>query len=245
KALEDAGVYVIGPHMEENRAKAASMTEVVENVYRVLSERKLEGKKVLVIGGRSEEPIDSMRIITNRSSGRTAVSLAKAMFREGADVDLWMGGCDVPLPSYIPVKRFGSVADLLAMVSSIDHDIVIVPAALADFTPENKVDGKIPSDLDLELRLVPVEKVLPSISKVCPVTIGYKAESGLDRESLIAKARDRIGSYGLSAVIADDISAAGKGSVSAMFVTSDDVVDMDGTKDEVAEKIVDLMSGLN
>ena len=141
--LKDWGLYIIGPRLDGTRAKVATSEEVVETVERLVNNDYLTGEKVLVIGGRSEEPIDSMRLITNRSSGLMAVTLAKAAFRKGAEVELWMGGCNVQIPSYIPTRRFSTVTELIDMVDDIDHDIVIVPAALADFSPADVEDGKI------------------------------------------------------------------------------------------------------
>jgi len=239
--LRSWGVTFIGPRTDGGRAKVSSVQETVAWVSRILSHQGLKGRKVLVIGGRSEESIDSMRVITNRSSGQMAVSIAKAAFLNGADTELWMGGCDVVMPDHIPVKRFSSVQDLTAMVGGIDHDMVIVPAALADFTPDSKFDGKIPSDGSLTLEMRPVEKVLPSISERCGRVIGFKAESGLTQSELIEKARSRIGAYGLYAVVANDISVAGKGSSEAVIVTADSAVPVSGSKDDVASAIIDFI----
>ncbi len=238
------GIEFIGPRTDGVRAKVASKEEVVETVIRMLSGGALASIRVLVIGGRSSESIDSMRLITNRSSGRMAVALANRAFEMGADVELWMGGCDVPLPGHIDTMRFSSVSELREMAIDIRHDIVLVPAALADFTPSEKAEGKISSDSGLDLRLEPVPKLLPEISKRCSFVVGFKAESGLSEEQLVAKARSRLESYGLSAVVANDISAAGKEGSSAIFVTKDSADRIEGSKDEVAEAVLDRIAGM-
>lgn len=239
ETLRSYGVTFIGPRIEGPRAKVASKEAVIASIFRLMSKDDLDGRKVLVIGGRSEEPIDSMRMITNRSTGLMAVRIAERAYERGADVELWMGGCSVPLPDYIPTKRFDSVSDLIAMVDSIDHDTVIVPAALADFTPSEKYEGKISSDSGLDMKLEPVPKVLPLIRRKCENVIGFKAESGLTEEQLVGRARDRLKSYGLKAVVANDIDAAGKSSASVIIVTADSEKNISGTKANVADSILD------
>ena len=238
--LRSLGVTFIGPKIEGPRAKVASKEQVIATIFRLMSKDDLQGKKVLVVGGRSEEPIDSMRMVTNRSTGLMAVKIAERAFERGADVELWMGGCSVPLPEYIPIRRFDTVSDLISMVDSIDHDIVIVPAALADFTPAEKVKGKISSDKGIDMRLEPVPKVLPLIRKKCQTVIGFKAESGLTSDELVARARLRIDVYGLSAVIANDIDSAGKSSSSAIIVTKDSQKNITGPKESIADSILDF-----
>ena len=237
--LKSWGIQFIGPRTDGIRAKVASRDEVVAWTFRMLSRNYLSGKRILVIGGRSEEPIDSMRIITNRSTGMMAAALAERAFDRGADVDLWMGGCSAQLPDYIPMRRFATVSDLISMVDDIDHDVVLVPAALADFTPESIAKGKISSDDGFELNLNPVPKVLPLIRSKCDTVVGFKAESGLSAEDLIARARSRLEMYDLAAVVANDIDVVGMKSSSAHLVTADSSSDISGTKAEVSDAILD------
>ena len=237
--LRKWGVSFIGPHSDGVRSKVASKEEVVAWTFKILSRNFFHGKRLLIIGGRSEEPIDSMRIITNRSTGMMAVEVAKRAFERGADVELWMGGCSVPLPDYIHTKRFETVADLVEMVRGIDHDAVIVPAALADFAPHDIASGKIPSDEGFGLELDPVPKVLPLIRGRCGVVIGFKAESGLTRQGLVDRARSRLELYDLAAVVANDVDVVGRTSSAAILVTRDDATDISGTKAEVSDAILD------
>ena len=241
--LKSWGIHFIGPRLDGVRAKVASEEEIVNSVERLVGNDYLEGKSVLIIGGRSEEPMDSMRVITNRSSGLMAVKLAEAAFRRGADVDLWMGGCSVQLPGYINVKRFSSVSDLIGMLNDIDHDIVIVPAALSDFKPEEIDRGKITSDEGFDLGLVPVQKVLPLIRKKCNTVVGFKAEPGLTPEKLIEKARQRLDEYDLTAVVANDTSSAGKSDSNVILVTKEDAIEISGTKAHNSEIILDDLFG--
>ena len=238
--LRSWGVRFIGPRIDGPRAKVASREEVVAWTFKMLSRNYLQGKRMLIIGGRSEEPIDSMRIITNRSSGMMAVELAKRAFERGADVELWMGGCSVQLPDYIPTRRFATVDDLVAMTADIDQDAVLVPAALADFKPHSSADGKISSDKGFELDLDPVPKVLPLIREKCDLVVAFKAESGLSRQELIDRARSRLEAYGLTAVVANDIDVVGRTTSSSILVTETEAKGITGTKAEVSDAIIDL-----
>lgn len=242
EVLKSYGVTFIGPHIDGSRAKVAPKEEIIASVYRLLSEGDLKGKKILVIGGRSEESIDSMRIITNRSTGMMAVRIAERAAERGADTELWMGGCSVQIPEYLKVRRFCSVEDLIGMLDDIEHDAVIIPAALSDFTALKK-KGKISSDKAFDLKLKPMPKVLPLISKKCKLTVGFKAESGLDRDALIKKAEEKMKEYKLSAIVANDVEAVGKASSSAILITKDGDKDLIGTKTNIADGILDFCSG--
>ena len=241
--LDSWGVEFIGPRMDGERAKISPADEVVANVKRILSDSPLKGKKVLVIGGRSEEPIDSMRLISNRSTGKMAVCMAEAAFERGAKTELWMGACSVKLPEYIPSVRFDSVEDLAELTEEIDHDIVIVPAALSDFKMKDVRDGKISSDSDLTLELDPAPKILPMITSRCKTVLGFKAESGLTEEQLIERARSRLVQYGLYAVVANDIDSAGKDEISVIMVREDFEDVITGSKEEIAGEILDQYFG--
>lgn len=241
--LEEMGVKVIGPRTDGVRAKIATGEEVVSWAFKLLCGNDLDGRKILVVGGRSEEPIDDMRIITNRSTGLMSVSLAKRAFERGADVELWMGASSVNIPDYIPTRRFESVADLVDMIPDVNHDIVIVPAALSDFAPSKMHRGKLPSEEGFKSDFVPVPKVLPLIRERCDKVIGFKAESGFTDEELVERARLRLVEYNLHAMIANDIDAAGKSSSAALLVTAEDYTDISGTKIKISDSILDYCSG--
>ena len=240
--IKRMGVKVIGPRSDGIRAKVATRDEVVSWAFKLLCGNDLDGRKILIIGGRSEEPIDDMRIITNRSTGLMSVSLARRAFERGAEVELWMGASSVEIPDYIRTKRFDTVDDLVRMVPKIDHEIVIVPAALSDFAPKEMYEGKIPSEDGFKSNFVPVPKVLPLIRERCHNVIGFKAESGYTDEQLVERARTRINEYDLRATIANDIDAAGKVASKALLVTTDSVKDISGSKIKISDTILDFCS---
>ena len=236
--LASWGIHIIGPHRDGVRAKAASKDEIVSWAPRLLSRHDLSGRRILIIGGRSEEPIDSMRMITNRSTGHMSVALAQRAFERGAEVELWMGGCSVTLPDFLKIRRFSAVSELVGMVDGIDHDLVIMPAALADFTPEKKTEGKVPSNKPFDMMLSLVPKVLPLVRGKCDNVIGFKAESGLSLTDLEARARKRMEEYGLKAVVANDIDDAGRSTSSIILVTGESSKNITGTKMDVSNEIL-------
>ncbi len=206
--LRDLGVEFVEPKREENKAKLADLDEVVARVIRRLGPRDLEGKRVLVIAGSTVEPIDDIRIVSNRSSGATGVELARTAFEHGADVEMWLGRHEVPVPGWIPTKAFDSTADLADMVGRVDADVCLVPAAISDFSPAKR-RGKIPSrEGALTLDLQPTPKVLITLRKATKGTlVGFKAESGVSAAELKTKAMALLKEADLDFVVANDVGA--------------------------------------
>ena len=240
RLLQAVGVQFIGPRIENKKAKIATNEELVEAVIRALGKKDLVGKRVLVIGGSSEEAIDEMRIITNKGSGETAIEIATAAFERGAEVELWMGRASVGMPSFIETKRFVSVADLTRMIKKADQDVVIVPAALSDFAPARS-KGKIPSDeKDVVLRLCSLPKVLDILRSRAKVLVGFKAEHGIPEKELKAKARKRLKEASLDLIVANDLRDVSVGKTKAFILRSDGKErKVDGSKSELAEAIMD------
>ena len=133
-----AGISFIGPSIVGNKAKMANLNEIIESVIRMIGKQDLIIKEILVIGGATAEPIDDIRMMTNCSSGKTAISLAKNAFERGANIELWYGHAKELAPSYIPVKNFETVDDLIKLLKTSSlkkFDIIIVCAAIADYIP--------------------------------------------------------------------------------------------------------------
>jgi len=195
-----------------------------------------------MIGGSSAESMDDMRIVTNKGTGETAVELAKAAYHEGADVEMWMGRCSMPLPPFIPIRRFESLADLEKMIPAIDHDMVVVPAALSDFTFDRK-KAKLPSEAKVtKLQLRSVPKMLPLIVQKCDRVIGFKAESGVRKEDLVKEAVESLDRNLLKAVVANDLKEVKPGSTKVVFVRSGYQTEIEGSKSAVAHQLIKEMS---
>ena len=205
--LRKMGIILIEPKLEEHKAKMPDIDEIVANVIRAAGKRDLTGKRVLVIAGSTAEEIDDIRVITNKSTGRTGVELAKNAFERGADIELWMGRCQVQSPQFIPTRRFSSTNELLKMTEDIDHDIVIVPAAVSDYSV-NKTEGKISSDSEeLLLKLKRNPKVIEKIRERSKATlVGFKAEFDITKEELIDRAKKRMDDLGLELIVANDLA---------------------------------------
>ncbi len=206
RKLRGLGVEFVEPKREESKAKLADLDEIVARVTRRLGPRDLTGKRVLVIAGSTVEPIDDIRIVSNRSSGGTGVELARAAFEHGADGEMWMGRHEVPVPSWIPMRSFDTTADLAALVGEAAADVCLVPAAISDFSPKKR-KGKIPSrEGALVLDLEPTPKVLASLRKATKgVLVGFKAEARVTAAELKAKAMALLKEADLDLVVANDV----------------------------------------
>ncbi len=236
--LKKQGVIFVDPKEEEGKAKIQDFEVIVAIIIRTLN-KELEGKKICIIGGSSIEYIDDVRVITNTSTGETSISLAKEAYYMGANLDLYFGITRYQKPSFLPFRSFTTVESLLAHEDDIvKNDIVIVPAALSDFTPKKAI-GKISSDSGFTLKLEPTQKVLKTLrAKFNGKLIGFKAEINISREELIRRARKRLKEYNLDAVVANDLKEVETGKTRIYVVTSRDYKEIRGDKDEVARKIL-------
>lgn len=217
--LRALGVELVDPLLEEGKAKLAEPEAIAARVMRRLGPRDMEGTRVLVIAGASEEPLDDVRVISAVSSGETGVELARAAFLRGAEVDLWMGRSTHPLPPPLRAWRFQTLDDLLAKVEGVDHDLVAVPAALSDYVPERR-EGKIPSTKDaLALELAPGPRVLTRLRKAVRGTlVGFKLESGVARKELVKRATARLEELDLDFIVGNDRGKVKEGATEVVLV---------------------------
>src|SRR5881409_2541512 len=208
RRLKEIGVEVIDPRREEDKAKMADIETIAARAIRHLGPRDLAGMHVLVVTGATIEPIDDIRIVTNRSTGGTGIELAKVAFEHGAEVELWLGRHETPVPPWLPFKAFETTADLVSMAEKADADVCVVPAAVSDFTPAKKQSGKIPSrDGVLSLDLQPTPKVLNRFRKGAKkALVGFKAEAGVSETELKARAMALVKEADVDFVVANDIS---------------------------------------
>ena len=209
KKCKKAGIKFIEPNIEKNKAKMPNIGEIVANVIRLNGKQNLSKKKVLIIGGPTAEHIDDVRLVTNRSSGKTAVLLAKSSFYQDADVELWYGQGYEPVPDWIKKIEYTSLNDLLKLVKTKKlkrFDIIILCAALSDYIPK-KQKGKIPSGKDkLVVEMHPAPKIIPILRKRAPKTkiVGFKVEEKKDK--LKEKSMNLLKNNKLDFVIGNTIS---------------------------------------
>lgn len=178
------GIKFVEPYITESKAKMADIGEIVARLIRETGKRDMVKKNVLVIGGATAEPIDDVRIISNRSSGKTAVWLAENAFVRGADVELWYGCSREPVPDYINTMKFESVKNLMELLTKDlnKFDLIIICAAVSDYIPKKR-EGKIPSgEKKLVLEMSPAPKIIEKLREKAPNSkiVGFKLEEKQD-----------------------------------------------------------------
>lgn len=243
--LKQQGIEFVDPFFKNNKAKLAGIDQIVARVVHRIGPNQLNGKKVLIIGGSTEEEVDDVRCLTNKSSGKTAIALATNVFYQGGEVSLWYGQSNEQVPLFIPTQRFHSIADVKKLIeeSTLDSfDIILVCAALADYIPL-KQTGKIEStDENLTLSFRKAEKILPLIRRKTSESriIGFKLET--TKNEAIKKAKKLVTSIPVDAVIANTISTIGSTNQSAWIVDhSETVTECTGSKDDVALQLISYL----
>jgi phosphopantothenoylcysteine decarboxylase / phosphopantothenate---cysteine ligase len=247
--LRGWGVEVLFGPSAEGEEKIASPDEVAAAVLHRLASGPWKGRRVTVIGGASRESIDAVRSVTNESSGATAVAFATQAHYRGAEVALWAGALEVPLPSWLSVRRWRGVPQLLALVRERRKELagsaaVFVPAALSDFLPRTET-GKIESRgrPTLTLTLSRAPKVLPEIRRMAPSPtrlVAFKLLAGADAPQLEAGGLRLREESGADWVVANDASAMGAASTAALVLPPRGGREwLRGPKAEVAGKLLD------
>jgi len=240
RRLKELAVEIIEPKREEEKAKMADVDAVVARVIRRLGPKDMQDLRVLVVAGATVEPIDDVRVITNRSTGGTGIELAKAAFEHGANVELWLGRHEAEVPSWLSTKTFETTNDLMAMAEKAEADICVVPAAVSDFAPSKKQPGKIPSRSGaLTLDLQPTPKVLNRFRKGArKALVGFKAEAGLGAAELKERAMALVKEADVDFVVANDVSKVKEDSTSiTIFDRKGQAETFAGSKALAAERV--------
>ncbi|MGB2728551.1 MAG: bifunctional phosphopantothenoylcysteine decarboxylase/phosphopantothenate--cysteine ligase CoaBC [Halobacteriota archaeon] len=248
--LRRLGVTVIGPRFEEGLAKIVSIEDIILTIERMLSPKKLAGKRVLITGGPTIERIDPIRVLTNRSSGRTGIELAKEAYKQGAEVTL----IHSKALNLIGIKevRVETACEMIdACVNELrsGYDVLISAAAISDFTVE-PLEAKISSGGDFHLHLVPTVKLIEEVRTEFPelVIVGFKAETNVSEEELIRRAREKMEEYNLAMVVANDVGEGGIGTEeNEVYIIREGAKDVDikhvkGAKKLIAEGIVEELA---
>lgn len=208
-------VYFMEPDESERKAKFPSRHDIVLEVERLTSEKELAGMNVLVSTGATFERMDAMRGITNRSSGRMGVEIAKEAYRRGANVTLLCGIIHVPVPKLFERIDVESTSQMMDVIREkiVNMDVYVSAAAISDFVIDDVVDNKIPSDDDVTVKFTQLPKLLKQIKVLSPDTfvVGFKAEAGVSEEFLVEKSRNRMEKYDTDIIVANDILVKGAG----------------------------------
>jgi phosphopantothenoylcysteine decarboxylase/phosphopantothenate--cysteine ligase len=211
--VRERGVQLIGPEegeLAEGETGLGRMSEpeaIFARARQLLGETDtLAGKTVLVSAGGTREPLDAVRYIGNRSSGRMGVALAEEAHRRGARVTLLAANLAVPAPAGIQVVETPTAAALAREAKArADVDVVLMAAAVADYAPD-PVEGKRPKTGALwELSLRPTEDILAGFgeSKNGTVLVGFGAEEG---EAGLERKRRMLAEKHLDLVVFNDVS---------------------------------------
>lgn len=241
-------VRFIEPTNEERKAKFPSKHDIVLEVERMVSENKLDGMNVVITVGGTFEEIDAMRGITNRSSGKMGVEIAKEAYRQGANVTLICGITKTHIPKTFRRINVESSREMAEVVKKeiINADIFVSTAAVSDFEVENKSDLKYSSDNDLSLNLRRLPKILEQVREINSniFIVGFKAEAGLSEGDLIKKATNKKNQYDVDLMVANDILVEGAGpgcEDNEVYLISDDGCEklcLD-SKWHISQKIID------
>ncbi|SDM15865.1 phosphopantothenoylcysteine decarboxylase / phosphopantothenate--cysteine ligase [Halogranum gelatinilyticum] len=241
--LEEWGVEFVDPRIEEGKAKIATEEAIVTGVATATTEGTLVGKTVVVTAGATSEPIDPVRVMTNRSSGKTGRAVARACAIHGADVTLVHDGSARPADAdvhYAEVRQAETGAEMLAAVEAAcrDADALISAAAISDFTvdvAEEKIRSGEPRTLDLE----PTPKLIDTVRGEYPdlTIVGFKAETSGDDEAMVREARRILDRVGLAFVVANDAAVMGADETRTLFVRDDAAEEFVGSKDALGGRV--------
>jgi phosphopantothenoylcysteine decarboxylase/phosphopantothenate--cysteine ligase len=219
--LERDGVAMIGPNAGEmaeageagigRMAEPAEIASAAERFLHPPQPRPLAGKRVLITAGPTHEPIDPVRYIANRSSGKQGFAIAAAAQAAGADVTLIAGPVELSEPAGVTVKHVESARDMLHQVeTALPADIAIFAAAVADWRVAHEGEQKLKKTAAgmPPLQLVENPDILATISKLPklrpPLVIGFAAET----ENLIENAKAKLARKGCDWIVANDVSPA-------------------------------------
>ncbi|MBI2642743.1 MAG: bifunctional phosphopantothenoylcysteine decarboxylase/phosphopantothenate--cysteine ligase CoaBC [Nitrosarchaeum sp.] len=207
-------IEFLTPQMIEGKAKATEPEDVLEYVLRKFGFSSiLKNKKVLMTAGPTIEYIDPIRIITNQSSGKTGVLLASELISAGAKVTLVYGpGIEKPPKGAKIIKIFTSkeMFDVVKKEMSKEFDIVIMAAAISDYTPENPSKNKIKSIKNkIKISLKKAPKIIDQIKKYQKnvFLVGFKAETNLSKNELITLAKKKMNESDADMIVANDIGS--------------------------------------
>lgn len=253
--LAERGVAFVGPESGElacgwqGTGRMAEPAAILEAVVRAAGERDLAAEHVLVSSGPTHEPIDPVRFLSNRSTGRMGHAVVRAALRRGARVTLVTGPTDLEAPAGASVVRVGSAAEMSRAMKRAygDATVVVMAAAVADYRPETVAAHKLKKGPGgRTLRLVRTEDIVSGLArrKGDRLIVGFAAET----RDVVAEGRRKLASKALDLVVANDVTAPGAGFGADTNVVH--LLDAAGgaealplmSKDAVADRILDWVA---
>jgi phosphopantothenoylcysteine decarboxylase/phosphopantothenate--cysteine ligase len=257
RMLRECGHRIIEPVHGElacgmvGDGRLADIPTIVDAVMEAARpKRDLEGETVLITAGGTREPMDAVRFLGNRSSGKMAFALAAAAELRGARVIAVAAAVSVDAPARCEMVRVQTAQEMHAAVLGRVSEVtmVIKAAAVADFRVRKIAEGKLQRAGSLTLELDATEDIVRSVvehRRPGTMVVAFAAEVGLD----LVRAREKMQRKGVDAIVVNDISAAGVGFDSernaVVFLTREGKVDIsEASKREVADLILDQMVGM-
>ena len=261
--LKSEGIKFVNPRLDEGKAKFPAIEDIVLESIRTINLdkvnkgmdvgedlSKIAGKNVLISLGGTFEEIDPIRGISNRSSGRMGLELAKEAYIRGANLTILAAHHEVSIPKIFNVFDTESSTAMNEKIDELipDFDIFIATAAVSDFTPINKEDSKLSSSYNLTLEFEPVAKIIQRIKKINEdiFLVGFKAEYNISQEQMIKCAKTQMKDAGTDLVVANDVSHDGCGfgsETNEVILVSDEIKKVPlSSKKDIAKSVFDEIS---
>ncbi len=216
--LRQRGVHIVGPESGRlagggsGAGRLASPESIVAAVERLLSAGDMDGMRVVISAGGTREPIDAVRVIANRSSGKQGYALAAEAAARGASVTL-VSTVDLPAPVGVVVERVETAAQMQAVIEGVAaaSDVIVMAAAVADFRPVAAADHKLKKrDGVPQIILEPTPDILAGLGSRKPAgqtLVGFAAET----DDLEANAQHKLEAKRLDLIVANDVGASQTG----------------------------------
>ncbi|WP_373212651.1 bifunctional phosphopantothenoylcysteine decarboxylase/phosphopantothenate--cysteine ligase CoaBC [Blautia obeum] len=253
KTLEHYGYEVIQPasgYLACGDTGAGKMPEpemLLSYILReIAKEKDLEGKKVLVTAGPTQEAIDPVRYITNHSSGKMGYALAKAAMLRGAEVTLVSGPCSITPPPFVKVVPVVTAKDMFDAVTSVsaEQDIIIKAAAVADYRPLKVFDEKVKKkDEEMSIALEKTDDILNYLGEH-RTKEQFLCGFSMETQNMIGNSRAKLGKKHLDMVAANNLKVEGAGfqgdtNVLTLITQDEDVSLQLMSKEDAANVILD------
>ena len=252
--LRARGFHVVGPAAGEladgdvGEGRLADPADIAAAAARLLGDRDLAGRRVVVTAGPTREPIDPVRFISNPSTGKMGYAVAAVAARRGAEVTLISGPTHLADPPGVAVVRVETAEEMARAVDAAAGamDLFVGAAAVSDYRPRAPASQKIKKrDADETLVLARTPDILGGLGARqagqpgAPVLVGFAAET----EDVLANAREKLARKGCDLVVANQVGGkdAGFGTDTnrVSLVTRTELAEVEGTKEQVAEAILD------
>ncbi|WNY25178.1 bifunctional phosphopantothenoylcysteine decarboxylase/phosphopantothenate--cysteine ligase CoaBC [Methanolapillus millepedarum] len=267
KTLKSWGIEIVGPRMEEGIAKIANNDEIVWRIKRALEENSpsttgFSGTNIFITSGATAESIDSIRILTNRASGKTGTALALSAYEKGAEVFLFhRNKLDFDLPHLNEIYVESADDMTKSVIQKIKDEkstgakhknILISAAAISDYTTDKKEEKIKSGKSELILSLHPTKKLIEEAKKADPdlLVVAFKAETAMSFEELMDSAAQKINEGIADIVVANNVREKGMGTDdNDVYLVFKDLmikwIPISGRKEMIADEILKFIAQNN